>query len=105
MTSITTPELTEGDTVTFECIGDVGNPPQELVIKKYQNNHVLPIALIATNTSVHELSDNCSYYRTSYFTFNVTDEDNRAVIRCFVVQTLTENDMYIDFYPLQVNCK
>ncbi|CAG2199633.1 unnamed protein product [Mytilus edulis] len=96
------PAITEGDRVTFVCSGDVGRPPGKLIFQTFQRDHSLIINYAATNTSLQELQDNCSYYRTSYMTFMVTPVYNTAVIRCAVVSTLAEN-MYVESEPLDVN--
>ncbi|CAC5406277.1 unnamed protein product [Mytilus coruscus] len=98
-----TPGITDGDNVTFVCSGDVGRPPRKLIFQKYQRDHSLLINYTATNTSIQEFSENCSYYRTSYITFMVTSDDNTAVIRCAVVSTLAAENMYVESEPLDVN--
>ncbi|CAC5408231.1 unnamed protein product [Mytilus coruscus] len=65
--------IMEGDNITVKCSGNV-----------------------------EEIPGNCSYYRTSYLTFQVTAEDNQAVIRCVVVSPLAKQDMFIDPEQLEV---
>ncbi|XP_063446592.1 uncharacterized protein LOC134726125 [Mytilus trossulus] len=97
------PVITEGYNVTFVCSGDVGRPPAKLIFQNYRRDHILPMNYTPTSTSVHELPENCSYYRTSDITFMVTSEDNQAVIQCIVVSSLTEGNMYVELAPLEVN--
>ncbi|CAC5420446.1 unnamed protein product [Mytilus coruscus] len=97
-----TPVITDGDIVSFVCTGDVGKPPEKFIFQKYRHDHILQMNYTSTNTSIQELSDNCSYYRTSYITLQVTADDNKAVIRCAVVSPMTEMSMYVESEPLEV---
>ncbi|CAG2190563.1 unnamed protein product [Mytilus edulis] len=49
-----------------------------------------------------EFPGNCSYYRTSNLTFQVTAEDNNAVIRCVIVSPLAEENMFVDSEQIEV---
>lgn len=53
-------------------------------------------------TSISEMSDKCSYYRTSNLTFQVTADDNNAVIRCLVNSSMAGTDMYEETAPVEV---
>ncbi|CAG2201838.1 unnamed protein product [Mytilus edulis] len=99
------PVITEGYNVTIVCSGDVGRPPAKFTFQKYRRDHILPMNITPTSTSVQELSENCSYYRESAFTFMVTSMDNQAVIQCNVVSSLTEENMHVELGPLEVNCE
>ncbi|CAC5379341.1 unnamed protein product [Mytilus coruscus] len=97
------PVITEGNNVTCVCSGEVGKPPAKFIFQKYRRHHNLPMNYTSTSTSIQELSDNCSYYRTSYITFMLTADDNQAVIRCAVVSTIAEVNIYVDSAPFKVN--
>ncbi|CAG2201842.1 MALT1 [Mytilus edulis] len=56
----------------------------------------------ATETFLSEISDNCSYYRTSNLTFQVTADDNKAIIRCVVNSSMADSDMYVETAPIEV---
>lgn len=94
--------ITDGDSVPFVCTGDVGKPHGKFIFQKYRRGHILPITYSSTSTSIREISDNCSYHRTSNITLQVTADDNKAVIRCAVVSPLTERSMYVESEPLHV---
>lgn len=74
------PVINEGYNVTCVCTGDVGSPPEKFIFQKYRRDHVLSMNYTAIETSILELPDNCSFYRTSNITLQVTAEDNQAVI-------------------------
>lgn len=97
--------ITEGCNATFVCSGDVGRPPAKFIFHKYRRHHSLPLNYTNTSTSIQELRYNCSYYRTSNITLQVTAADNQAVIRCVVVSPLAEENMYAESEPLDVKCK
>lgn len=101
-----TPAITDGDDVTFVCSGNVGKPPANFQFQMIRND-TLYMNYTDTNAIIKELlvSDDCSYIRTSYITFNVTAEDNQSVMRCTAVSTLSEGYMYVESEPLDVNCK
>lgn len=101
----TAQEIVESDNITVLCTGDVGKPPANHVFKRYRRDHVLSMTFTATETSISELPENCSYYRTSNFTFQVTAADNNAVVRCVVNSSMAEPDMYIETEPIEVYCK
>ncbi|CAC5399303.1 unnamed protein product [Mytilus coruscus] len=94
--------IVEGDNITVVCTGDVGNPPAEHFFQKNCYGHTAPVNYTASATSKIEISDNCSYYRTSNLTFQVKAEDNNAVIRCVVNSSLAEPDMYVEMAPIEV---
>lgn len=97
--------IAEGDNVTVVCTGEVGNPPAEHFFQKYSIGHILSMTYTPTETSISEISENCSYYRTSNLTFQVTAEDNNAVIRCAVNSSMASTDMYIETKRIEVYCK
>lgn len=105
LSMISKPVITEGYNVTFACSGDVGRPPAKFIFQKYRNAHILFMNNSSTSTSIQELPDNCSYYRTSNITLQIAAEDNQAVMRCVVVSTLTDENMYVETKPLDVKCK
>ncbi|CAC5379342.1 unnamed protein product [Mytilus coruscus] len=94
--------IAEGDNITVVCKGDVGKPPAQHVFQKYHNGHILSMNFTATETSISKISENCSYYRTSNFTFQVAAGDNNAVIRCGVNSSMTEPVMYEETAPIEV---
>ncbi|CAC5408248.1 ALCAM [Mytilus coruscus] len=95
--------IAEGDNITVVCTGDVGKPPAEHIFQKYLGGHILSMTYSATKTSVLEISENCSYYRTSNLTFQVTAKDNNAVIRCVVNSSMAQSDMlYVETAPIEV---
>ncbi|CAC5388059.1 unnamed protein product [Mytilus coruscus] len=95
--------INEGNNVTCVCSGDVGKPPAKFIFQKYRRHHSLPMNYTSTSTSIQELSDNCSYYRTSYITFMLTADDNQAVIRCALLSNLAEGNIYVESVPFEVN--
>lgn len=99
------PVINEGYNVTCVCTGNVGKPPAKFIFLKYRRGYILSMNYTATETSIQELADNCSYYRTSSITLQITAEDNQAIIRCVVVSTLAEENMYVESVPLDVKCK
>lgn len=101
----TAPGIVEGDDISIICAGDVGKPPAEYVFEKYLNGHILPSQYTNITTSISELSENCSYYRSSSISFEVSAKDNNAVIRCVVNSSMAEPDMYIETHPIEVYCK
>lgn len=98
--------IAEGDNITVICRGHVGKPPGEYVFQKYRSGNIFSMTYTATETNVSEIAENCSYYRTSSLTFQVTAQDNNASIRCVVDSFLPEFDkLYIETVPIEVNCK
>lgn len=97
--------LAEGDNITVVCTGEVGNPPAEYFFQKYRDGHTEPLNYTASATSIIEISENCSYYRTSNFTLQLTADDNNAVMRCVVDTPMAEPDMYVKTAPIKVYCK
>lgn len=97
--------IAAGDTITVVCTGDVGRPPAEHIFQKYRSGNTLSMTYTPTETSISEISENCSYYRTSNLTFQVTADDNKAVIQCVVNSSLAEPDMYKKTAPIEVYCK
>lgn len=97
--------IAEGDTITVICTGDVGKPPAEHIFEKYRSGHILSMNFTPTETSISEISENCSFYRTSNITFQVTAADNNAVIRCGVRSLMTDPDMYVETEQIEVHCK
>lgn len=97
--------IMEGDNITFKCSGNVGQPAGFFLFKKISKARIPPMNFTATTTEIDEIEGNCSYYRTSYLTIQVTAEDNQAVIRCLVVSPLAGDDMFIDSEQLDVKCK
>ncbi|VDI18751.1 Hypothetical predicted protein, partial [Mytilus galloprovincialis] len=94
--------IVEGDNISIICSGDVGKPAAEYVFDKYLEGHLIPIQDAYISTSISELSENCSYYRTSNLTFKVKTEDNNAVIRCVVNSSMAELDMFVETEPIEV---
>ncbi|CAG2186899.1 unnamed protein product [Mytilus edulis] len=94
--------LAEGDTITVVCTGDVGKPPAKHVFEKYLDGKIVPLQYTVTSTLITDMSENCTYYRTSNLTFKVTAKDNNAVIRCVVNSSMSEPDMCVDTEPIQV---
>ncbi|XP_052072188.1 serine-rich adhesin for platelets-like isoform X1 [Mytilus californianus] len=94
--------IAEGDNITVVCTGDVGKPAEKHVFQKYRNGHNLSMTYTATETSISEMSENCSYYRRSNLTFQVMSRDNNAVIRCVVNSSMAEPDMYVETEPIEV---
>ncbi|XP_052072186.1 uncharacterized protein LOC127710399, partial [Mytilus californianus] len=94
--------ITKYSNITVVCTGDVGKPPAEHFFQKYRSGHSLSMIYKASETSVSEMSENCSYYRTSNLTFQVTAKDNNAVIRCVVNSSMEEPDMFVETAPIEV---
>ncbi|CAC5420444.1 unnamed protein product [Mytilus coruscus] len=94
--------IAEGNNITVVCTGDVGNPPVEHVFQKYINGKIVPMKDTVTSTSIPDMPENCSYYRTSNLTFQLTAKDNNAVIRCVVNSSMVELDMYVETAPIKV---
>ncbi|CAC5408238.1 unnamed protein product [Mytilus coruscus] len=104
--STTTQGIAEGDNITVVCRGYVGKPPAKHVFQKYRGGNILHMTYKATETSLSKLSKNCAYCRTSKLTFQVTADDNTAVIRCAVDSLIAESDiLYLETAPIEVNCK
>ncbi|CAC5406270.1 IGSF11 [Mytilus coruscus] len=104
--SIPTKGIAAGDNITVVCRGDVGKPPAEHVFEKYRGGHILYMQYTATETSISKISENCSYYRTSNFTFQVTALDNNTVIRCAVDSQVAHYELlYLETSPVEVYCK
>lgn len=99
------PYTMEGDNIKVKCSGNVGKPAGIFTFQKFLNGNTPHTTYNATVTEIEEMPGNCSYNRTSYLTFQVTPEDNQAVIRCTVVSPLAEQYMYKDSEPLEVKCK
>lgn len=98
--------LAEGDYITVVCSGDVGKPPAEHVFQKYRDGHKIPLNYTVNKTSIVEDSENCSNYRTSDLTFEVTAEDNHAIIQCGVNSPMAGSNMlYVETAPIKVYCK
>lgn len=104
-TTTTAKDIAEGDNITIFCRGDIGKPPVEHVFEKYLNGQIVPMKDTITTTSISEISENCSYYRTSNLTFKLTADDNNAVIRCVVNSSMADPDMYVETKPIEVHCK
>ncbi|CAC5399308.1 unnamed protein product [Mytilus coruscus] len=94
--------IVEGDNITVICTGDVGKPAAKHIFEKYINGQVVPMQDTVSATLISEMSENCSYYRTSNLTFQVTAKDNNAVIRCVVNSSMSEPDMYVETAPIEV---
>lgn len=103
--TMTASNIAESDNITFVCAGNVGNPPTKHVFLKYLDKHKSLVNYTATETSISEISENCSYYLTSNLTYQVTAEDNKAVMRCVVDSPIAELDMYIQTEPIDVYCE
>lgn len=103
-TSTTAQGIAEGDNITVVCTGDVGNPPGEHFIQKYLKGKILLMheKIYATSKSMYV---NCSYYRKSNFTFQISADDNNVVIRCVVNSSMADPAMYIETAPIEVYCK
>lgn len=99
------PIIMEGNNITVRCSGNVGEPEGIFIFKIYRIDHISSIDYNATTTETEKIPENCSYYRTSYLTFQVTAEDNLAVIRCIVVSPLEGHDMFLDSEQVEVKCK
>lgn len=98
-------DIAAGDNITIVCTGNVGKPAAKHVFKKYLKGQIVPMQDTVTTTSISELSENCSYYRTSNLTFQVTAADNNVVIRCVVDSSMAGTDMFIETKPIEVYCK
>ncbi|CAC5406276.1 ALCAM [Mytilus coruscus] len=97
--------IAEGDNITIVCSGHVGNPPSKHVFQKYRGGRILSMNFTATETSISQISENCSYYRTSNFTFQVTAQDSNAVIRCAVDSPVSQFDnLYLETALIEVYC-
>ncbi|XP_076072199.1 uncharacterized protein LOC143044190 [Mytilus galloprovincialis] len=94
--------IAEGDNITVVCTGDVGKPPAEHIFQKYLRDHTLSMTYTPTETSLSDISENCTYNRTSNLTFQVTAEDNNAVIRCVVNSSLVVSALYVETDPIEV---
>ncbi|XP_052072191.1 uncharacterized protein LOC127710402 [Mytilus californianus] len=90
------------DYITFKCSGNVGKPAGMFIFQKFREDNIQSTTYNATTTEIEEIPGNCSYYRTSYLIFQVTAEDNLAVIRCVVVSPLAEEDTYVDSEKVEV---
>lgn len=99
------PIIMEGNNITVRCSGNVGGPAGIFIFKIYRIDHISSIDYNATTTEIEKIPENCSYYRTSYLTFQVTAEDNLAVIRCIVVSPLEGHAMFLDSEQVEVKCK
>lgn len=100
----TAQNIAEGDNITVVCMGDVGNPPAEYFFQKYRSDHTLFMNYTATASNISEIAENCSSYRISSFTFQVTAKDNNASIRCVVNSSMPEFDeLYKETAPIEVN--
>ncbi|VDI06021.1 Hypothetical predicted protein [Mytilus galloprovincialis] len=97
--------IVEGDSITVICDGEVGKPPANHIFQKLLFGQIVPLQSIFTAVSISEISENCPYYLTSNLTFQVTAEDNNAVIRCVVNSSIEEPDMYVETEPIEVYCK
>lgn len=97
--------IAEGDNITIVCTGDVGNPPAKHVFEKYLDGKILPLQDTVDTTSIMVMPENCSFYRTSNLTFKVTADENNAVIRCAVISSTAEPDIYVETKPIEVYCK
>ncbi|XP_063446590.1 uncharacterized protein LOC134726123 [Mytilus trossulus] len=99
------PIIMEGNNITVRCSGNVGKPAGIFIFKKFRIDHISSINYNATTTETEKIPENCSYYRTSYLKFQVTAEDNLAVIRCIVVSPLARQDIYLDSEQVEVKYK
>lgn len=99
------PSIAEGDSITVICNGEVGKPPAKHIFQKLLFGQIVPMQSTFTAASISEMSENCSYYRTSNLTFQVTSEDNNAVIRCVVNSSMADPDMYVQTEQIEVHCK
>lgn len=97
--------IVEGDSITVVCRGYVGKPPANHVFEKYLNEKIVPMQGTVTSTSIPKIPENCSYYRTTNITFQVTADDNNAVIRCLVYSSISEPELYVETAPIEVYCK
>ncbi|CAG2256933.1 unnamed protein product [Mytilus edulis] len=98
-------DIAKGDNIKVVCTGYVGKPAAKHVFEMYLNGKIVPMQYTVTSTSISDMSENCSYYRTSNITFQMTAKDNNAVIRCIVNSSIEEPDLYVDTEPIQVYCK
>lgn len=102
--TLTAQGIAEGDYITVVCNGDFGKPPAKHVFEKCLNGKIVPIQHTVITTSKSDISENCSYYRTSNLTFKVTATDNNAVIRCVVNSSMAQY-VYVETAPIEVYCK
>ncbi|CAC5408232.1 unnamed protein product [Mytilus coruscus] len=100
--STDSPSVMEGDNITVKCSGNVGKPAGIFTFQKFRKDNIQSTSYDATTTEIERIPGNCSYYRTSYLIFQVTAEDNQAMIRCVVVSFLAGQDMFKDSEQLEV---
>ncbi|XP_071131771.1 uncharacterized protein [Mytilus edulis] len=94
--------IIEDDNITFKCSGNVGKPAAIFIFQKLLEGLIQSTTYDVTTTTIEEFPGNCSYYRTSKLTFQVTAEDNNAVIRCVIVSPLAEENMFVDSEQIEV---
>lgn len=97
--------IIEDDNITFKCSGNVGKPAAIFIFQKFLEGHIQPTTYDVTTSTLEEIPRNCSYYRTSYLTFQVTAKDNNAVIRCVILLPFAEENMFVDSEQIEVKCK
>lgn len=89
----------------LSCVGDVGNPQGSLKIwKTYKNSSTKQ--LLKYESEVKSDTVNCTHIANLTTTYNLTKEDNGAIIRCSSQnQYTTEPAPATDIGPIEVFCK
>lgn len=91
--------------VKLSCVGDIGNPQGSLKIWKiYKTSNTNQ--LLQNESEVNSDTENCTYIVNLTTTYNLTKEDNGAVIRCSSQNQYTnEPAPATDIGPIEIFCK
>lgn len=97
--------LREGDTVTFTCTGNIGNPPGKFIWQMYSPQHNQLIVYTNATTEKEEKPENCTFRGTSNMTVHLTPDHFEAKYCCFEESQKDVAGMYVETEPLNIHCK
>ncbi|XP_071181376.1 uncharacterized protein [Mytilus edulis] len=95
--------LREGDTVTFTCTGNIGNPPGKFMWQMYSPQHEQLIVYSNATTEKEEMPENCTFRGTSNLTVHLTPDHFHAKYCCFEKSQKDVAGMYVETEPLNIH--
>ena len=77
LTSVSLSDVIQGQSVSFLCKGNVGDPPGKYKWTQYLHDQTT-MTYSDVNTIVHDVLENCTNYGTSNLTIELTASVNKA---------------------------
>lgn len=100
-----TVSLTERNTATFICKGNVGNPPGKFIWQKKRRGVIVPDVYTNMKTNHTKVEESCSYIGIAELTLTLTETDNQAVVGCAEESLMNNETMFKFTPPIDVYCK